>query len=118
MIPKITRGRSFKKLTAYLMHDKREGWAEAGDPHPDTAERVGFTRTMNFIGDAAQDDPRIAARMMVATWKSREAIKQAAGSRPGGPPAARIINRWLRPVTVPALHRCRGAQPVRSRRLR
>jgi hypothetical protein len=84
MIPKLNRGHSFKGLTAYLMHDKREGGAEAGEAHPDTAERVGFTRTMNFPGHAAQGDTRTAARIMALTCKSAEALKRAAGIKPGG----------------------------------
>jgi hypothetical protein len=115
MIPKLTRGRSFKKLTAYLMHDKREGWAEAGDPHPDTAERVGFTRTMNFFGDAAQGDPRIAARMMAATWKSAEALKRAAGIKPGGdkakaPPVWHNSLSWAKSERVDEAEMMRAAE--------
>jgi MobA/VirD2-like, nuclease domain len=84
MIPKLNRGQSFKGLTAYLMHDKREEGAADDAPHPETAERVGFTRTMNFHGAAAEDDPALAAKLMALTWKAREALKRAAGIKPGG----------------------------------
>ena len=78
MIPNIERGTSFKGVTAYLMHDKREG-----DSDGTTAERVGFNRLFNFVGDEARN-PEEAAKVMALTVRDAEIIKATAGIKPGG----------------------------------
>lgn len=66
----IGRGRSFKGLTQYLLHD----------PNAATAERVGWVETVN-LNDA---DPDRAWRLMAGTAKNANALKEAAGLRRGG----------------------------------
>lgn len=78
MVPNIDRGRSFKGVTAYLTHDKREGGEDV-----ETADRVGFTTLYNFIGDEART-PAEAAKVMALTARDADALKTAAGVRPGG----------------------------------
>ncbi|MGE7416172.1 relaxase/mobilization nuclease domain-containing protein [Methylobacterium tarhaniae] len=79
MVPNIERGYSFKGVTAYLTHDKRDG----RDPHPASAERVGFIRLFNFVGDEARNAAE-AATVMALTARDAAALKAAAGIRPGG----------------------------------
>lgn len=79
MLPNIERGTSFKGVTAYLMHDKREGAADKGA----TNDRVGFTHLLNFIGDEART-PFEAAKVMALTVRDAEIIKAEAGIKPGG----------------------------------
>ena len=66
----IGRGRSFKGLAQYLLHD----------PKAQSAERVGWIETVN-LGDA---DPDRAWRLMAGTAKNANALKEAAGLRKGG----------------------------------
>lgn len=66
----IGRGRSFKGLAQYLLHD----------PKAATAERVGWVETVN-LNDA---DPDRAWRLMAGTAKNADALKEAAGLRKGG----------------------------------
>jgi len=66
----IGRGRSFKGLAQYLLHD----------PKAATAERVGWVETVN-LNDA---DPDRAWRLMAGTAKNVDALKEAAGLRKGG----------------------------------
>lgn len=80
MIPKLSRGHSFQGLTRYLLHDRRE----PGQSEADTAERVGFTHTMNFAAGRDAGDSAKAARLMALTWQSREQLKREAGIKPGG----------------------------------
>jgi hypothetical protein len=109
MIPKLTRGRSFKKLARYLMHDKRENEAA---PHPETAQRVGFTRTLNFLGDAARGDPSKAASIMALTWKARDELKRAAGIKPTGDKAN------APPVWHSSLSWAKGEKPTEAEMIR
>ena len=99
MIPNIERGTSFKGVTAYLMHDKREG-----DSDGTTAERVGFTHVLNFIGDEARN-PEEAAKLMALTVRDADIIKAQAGIKPGGrkaekPPVWHASLSWHPSETV------------------
>lgn len=67
----LGRGRSFKGLSNYLLHDAAE---EEGEKLS-TAERVGWTQSHN-LNDATADK---AWRLMVATATSADALKKAAG---------------------------------------
>jgi hypothetical protein len=99
MIPNIERGTSFKGVTAYLMHDKREGECDGT-----TAERVGFTHVLNFIGDEARN-PEEAAKLMALTVRDADIIKAQAGIKPGGrkaekPPVWHTSLSWHPSETV------------------
>ena len=99
MIPNIERGTSFKGVTAYLVHDKREG-----DNDGTTAERVGFCHVMNFIGDEARD-PEEASKLMALTVRDADLIKLSAGIKPGGrkaekPPVWHASLSWHPSETV------------------
>ena len=87
MVPNVERGYSFKGVSLYLMHDKREpAPAEAGDsaaPDPELAERVGFFRLFNLDPGEARD-PAEAAKVMALTVRDAEHIKRAAGIRTTG----------------------------------
>lgn len=73
MVPDIaTKGHSFKGAMAYYLHDKRH---DAAAPQPTTAERVAWTENRNL----AVDDPRAAMHIMIATAKSADQLKAAAG---------------------------------------
>jgi hypothetical protein len=61
----IGRGKSFKGLATYLLHD----------PKAETAKRVGWVDSYN-LGDG---DPEKSWRLMVATAMSADALKEAAG---------------------------------------
>ena len=67
----LTRGRSFKGLAAYLLHDPEKAR---------TAERVGWSESINLM-DAPPDR---AWKLMAATAQSADALKEAAGQRRGG----------------------------------
>lgn len=78
MVPDVAKaGHSFKGAFAYYLHDKRQDPAEA---HPDTAERVAWTETRNL----ATDNPDTAKRIMIATAKSADELKAAAGIKATG----------------------------------
>lgn len=79
MIVTITKGRSLGGLGMYLLHDKREG--EAG-PHPETAERVTWTHTLNL----SEDDPREALQEMIATAQAQPMLRRMAGQAKAGRP--------------------------------
>jgi hypothetical protein len=66
----LDRGRSFKGLAAYLLHD----------PKLETSERVGWTQSFN-LNDA---DPDRAWRLMASTAQSADALKEAAGIKTTG----------------------------------
>ena len=68
----ITQGKSFKGLSAYLLQDENR----------DTAERVGWTQTLN-LADAQADQ---AWRLMLATANSANALKEASGIKKGKTP--------------------------------
>lgn len=68
----ITQGKSFKGLSAYLLQDENR----------DTAERVGWTQTLN-LNDAQADQ---AWRLMLATANSANALKEASGIKKGKTP--------------------------------
>lgn len=80
----IGRGRSFKGLAQYILHDQKAT----------TAERVGFVETHN-LSDAPPDR---AWRLMAGTAKNANAIKEAAGLRRGGQqnkkPAYHFVLTW------------------------
>lgn len=68
----IGQGKSFKGLAAYLLHDPQRAV---------TAARVGWVQSFN-LDDA---DPDRAWRLMAATAKSADQLKEAAGVRVGKP---------------------------------
>jgi len=69
---KIGAGKSFKGLAAYLLHDVGRA---------DTAARVGWVQSYNL--DEAEPDR--AWRLMAATAKSADQLKEAAGIKKGKP---------------------------------
>ena len=71
----ITKGKSFKGLSQYLLHDERAEQSETVT----TSERVGWTQTYNLAGA----DPADAWRLMMATANSADALKDAAGIKRG-----------------------------------
>lgn len=72
----LGRGRSFKGLAAYLLHDVSEEEGEKAT----SSERVGWTQSIN-LNDASADK---AWRLMASTAKSAPALKEAAGLPKGG----------------------------------
>ncbi len=78
MMPNVSRGRSFKGVTAYLTHDKR-----GPDVEPFSAERVGFSALINFTAGEARD-PEEAAHVMAETWRGADQLKAAAGIKSTG----------------------------------
>jgi hypothetical protein len=96
MIPNVSRGYSFKGVTAYLTHDARENTSE---PHPQTAERVGFTRLYNFLPGEART-PQEAAKVMALTVRDADRIKRQAGINPCGkaeaPPVYHVSLSWAK----------------------
>ncbi|WP_250504703.1 relaxase/mobilization nuclease domain-containing protein [Caballeronia sp. AZ7_KS35] len=88
MVPNITRGYSFNKLTNYLTSPKRE----------EEGERVGFSHLENFVPGEA-NNPKEAAKVMAATWKGAEQLKAAAGvkktgRKQDGPPVWHCSLSW------------------------
>lgn len=73
----LSRGKSFQGCATYLTHD-----AEA-----DTAERVGWTHTLN----CANDHVPSAVNEMVWTARDAELLKQEAGIRAGGRPTENTV---------------------------
>lgn len=71
MMPDIAKkGHSFSGAFDYYLHDKGK----------DTAERVGWTETLNLM----TDDPQAAKRIMIATALQADELKKAAGLKTGG----------------------------------
>ncbi|CAH0313417.1 relaxase/mobilization nuclease domain-containing protein [Roseomonas sp. CECT 9278] len=70
-------GRSFKGAFAYYLHDKR---ADPSQPHLMTAERVGWMETRHL----AVDDPACVQGVMIATARSADDLKRAAGVKMTG----------------------------------
>lgn len=68
----ITQGKSFKGLSAYLLQDENR----------ETADRVGWTQTLN-LSDAPADQ---AWCLMLATANSANALKEASGIKKGKTP--------------------------------
>jgi flagellar hook-basal body complex protein FliE len=70
-------GHSFKGSMAYYLHDKRP---DDTVPHLTTSDRVAWTETRNLM----TDDPDRATRIMIATAKSADELKAAAGIKNTG----------------------------------
>ena len=70
-------GRSFKGAFAYYLHDKRD---DPSQPHPTTSERVAWMETRNL----AVDDPAFVQGVMIATARSADDLKRAAGVKMTG----------------------------------
>ncbi|MEM9469488.1 MAG: relaxase/mobilization nuclease domain-containing protein [Pseudomonadota bacterium] len=70
MIPRINQGRSFKGVTAYLMHDKKA----------QTSERVAWTETGNLY----TNDVHKAAKVMAWTDIHADELKHASGGSTAG----------------------------------
>ncbi|HEY0256968.1 MAG TPA: hypothetical protein VGC39_05965, partial [Candidatus Methylacidiphilales bacterium] len=66
----LSQGKSFTGLAAYLTHD----------PDAKTAERVGWTHTLNL----AHDHVPSAVDELIWTSRNAELLKQEAGIRAGG----------------------------------
>ena len=89
MIPKASTGgratgTSFKGVFQYLNHDKRR---DSDDTHRDTSERVEWTATRNL----ASDDPEMASRIMAATARQQDALKQQAGGSVAGNKSDQVV---------------------------
>ncbi len=84
MFVEITRGRSFKGLAQYCLHD-------VGGK---TAERVAFVQTRNV----ATDNPQLAWRIMTARYYLQDELKAKAGVGKGGPkdgkPVGHLLLSW------------------------
>ena len=78
----MSRGRSFKGVANYVLHDPKEK----------TSERVGFIHTRNL----ALDDALSAVNEMYLTANYAETLKQEAGIRAGGSdkPVKHISLNW------------------------
>nr|WP_314095401.1 relaxase/mobilization nuclease domain-containing protein [uncultured Shinella sp.] len=70
-------GHSFKGSMAYYLHDKKQEGMEA---QPESAERVAWTETRNL----SVTDPQLATSVMIATARSADELKAAAGVRNTG----------------------------------
>ena len=75
-VDKAQIGHSFKGAFAYYFHDK----AAPGEPHRQTAERIAWTEARNL----ASDDPAFALSVMMATARSADELKRAAGVKATG----------------------------------
>lgn len=86
MFVEITRGRSFKGLAQYCLHDV----------DAQTDERVSFVATRNV----ATDDPQIAWRIMAARHYLQDDLKAKAGVGRGGAkdgkPVGHLLISWKR----------------------
>ncbi|PZN93906.1 MAG: hypothetical protein DCF30_21125 [Hyphomicrobiales bacterium] len=76
----IGRGKSFKGLAVYLLHDPRQ----EGEQARATTERVGWVQSYNLDGAGGEG----AWRFMAATALSANALKQAAGIKIGPAPSS------------------------------
>lgn len=70
-------GRSFKGAFAYYLHDKRK---EPDGPHLATAERVAWMEVRNL----AVQEPEAVQGVMIATARSADELKAAAGVKATG----------------------------------
>jgi Relaxase/Mobilisation nuclease domain len=99
MVPNVKRGYSFKKLSDYLTHDKPDP-AQAASPRPQTAERVGFTKLINFHdGEARTVDE--AAKVMALMVRDADKIKRDAGvpltgGKAKAPPVYHLMLSWAK----------------------
>ena len=89
MIPKASTGgratgTSFKGVFQYLNHDKRR---DGDDGHRSTSERVDWTATRNL----ASDNPEMASRIMAATARQQDALKQQAGGSVAGNKSDQVV---------------------------
>ncbi|WP_437186772.1 relaxase/mobilization nuclease domain-containing protein [Planctomicrobium sp. SH668] len=86
MFVEITRGRSFRGLAQYCLHDVDR----KGD------SRVAFVETKNL----GTDDPQLAWRIMSATHYLQEELKEKAGVGRGGAkdgkPVGHVVLSWKR----------------------
>ncbi|QDT37681.1 relaxase/mobilization nuclease domain-containing protein [Stratiformator vulcanicus] len=86
MFVEITRGRSFKGLAQYCLHD-------AGKK---TSERVDFVETRNL----ATSNPNVAWRVMAARHYMQDELKAKAGvglgGRKNGKPVGHLVLGWRR----------------------
>ena len=80
-------GRSFKGVTAYVMHDAPEPGQEA---KPTTRERVEWTDVRNLASDRPDD----AWRIMAATAKAAPGLKRLAGVPGAGRKAAKPVYHY------------------------
>ena len=80
-------GRSFKGVTAYVMHDAPEPGREA---KPTTRDRVEWTDTRNLASDRPDD----AWRIMAATAKAAPGLKRLAGVPGAGRKAAKPVYHY------------------------
>ena len=88
MTPKASQGgratgTSFKGVFAYLQHDKRL----EGEQRRDTTERVAWQEFRNLM----TDDPDTAWRIMMATAKQQDALKQQAGQSAAGNKSDKVV---------------------------
>lgn len=88
----LARGRSFKGLANYLLHDA----SEDEGAHRSSDERVGWTQSHN-LNEASADR---AWRLMVATSKSADALKKAAGETNVGAKNTKPVYHYV--LTWPA----------------
>lgn len=100
MVPNISRGFSFKGVTAYLVHDARE---DLTAPHPITSDRLGFFKLYNFHDGEART-PEEAAKVMALTVRDADRIKRAAGipltgGKPTTPPVYHASLSWAKSET-------------------
>lgn len=84
MIPNVRNGHSFQGAGQYYLHDKALERANGKKPREylTTSERVEWTKTLNCVND----DPELALIEMIATARSQQQLKAAAGLAPGGRP--------------------------------
>ncbi len=86
MFVELTRGRSFKGLAQYCLHD-------VDSP---TSERVEFVQTRNL----GTDNPQVAWRIMAARHYLQEELKEKAGvgrgGRKDGKPVGHLLISWKR----------------------
>jgi len=82
MVPKLFgRGRSFKKLAAYLLHDPDKA---------NTAERVEWVHMLNL----AADTPALAVDEMLWTARAANELKRQAGARTSGRQSDRPVKHF------------------------
>jgi hypothetical protein len=82
MLPNITRGHTFARLTDYLQKEKREAFGPIASyltrPKEGKTERVGFVELVNFMpGEACNLEE--AGRVMGLTAANAQQLKRSAG---------------------------------------
>ena len=82
-------GRSFKGVTAYVMHDAA-GPGQEEETKPATQERVEWTETRNLASDRPDD----VWRIMAATAKAAPGLKRLAGVPGAGRKAAKPVYHY------------------------